>query len=87
MLDPLAIMAIALGGDSEDAVDLAKGARMIPGEVTIRRRRGEYVNYIPGAGQESDMWVDRGGNVIAAVSGPKPDTAVPQLPVEGEQKK
>ena len=63
-MDPLIVLGVAMGGDTEDAVDLAKGAKWIPGEVTMRRRRGEYVNYIPGDGECPDCWVDVDGKTV-----------------------
>ena len=46
------ISAMGAGGDrgdifpQSDADDLASGARFIPGEVTMARRRGERVNFV-----------------------------------------
>jgi len=62
-IDPFAILAIALNDDTEDAIDLGKGARLIPDEVTMRRRRGEYVNFIPG--EKSNKWVDINGKIVS----------------------
>jgi len=64
-MDTLALLAIAMGGDTEDAIDLSKGAKKIPGIVTEMRRKGKYVNYIPGNGEFEDKWVDIDGNTVA----------------------
>lgn len=67
------LLVNALGGSGDlgqsfpksDAEDLSRGARFVPGEVTIARRNGEHVTFVTDGGWREWYWQLPNGDRIS----------------------